>query len=256
MADLVQIERITKSEFHARVVGLSQQRENSYRRSQFPLERLSKQLEQRLVTNASMPVPECTNCGLCCFLPLIVPVTRDESERLTSYCDILMDGADADIVVDRMLPRAGDGRCLNLEGKLGASIGCTIYKDRPQVCRDFEAGSDRCHEYRRMFEFEDQLTEEQIETAIQRLANVERPITVEEVSIVSTGKIERSSFNILDGTVEYTTAEQLTIVAFLGDEKPHELHTFEYGKENWFESDLLGLTIEQANEKIAEQAGW
>ena len=160
------------------------------------------------------------------------------------------------MAVDRMLPRAVDGRCGNLEGTLGENIGCSIYEDRPKVCRDFEAGSDRCHEYRRMFDLEKQLTHGEVERASKRLQQQERPELIEDVSIVSTGTVERSSFNVADGTVEYTKAEQLSIVAFLSGDEPHELHTFESGREDWFESDVLGLSLDEAKQLIGDQAGW
>jgi Fe-S-cluster containining protein len=257
MADLVQIERIKKREFNARVVELTNKRRVGYREPQLPLDRLSKFRADRVSVDKDAPVPECTTCGVCCFLPLIVPVTRAESERLTNYCDILLDDSDEDIVVDRMLPRAGDGRCVNLEGKLGVNIGCRIYEERPHVCRDFDAGSDRCHEYRRMFDIENQLTETQVETASKLLQQQLMPELIEDVSIVSTGSIERSSYNVTDGTVEYTKAQQLSIVAFLNDDdEPLDLHTFESGVENWFESDFVGLTVDDARQLINERAGW
>lgn len=256
MAKLVQIERIRKSEFNDRVVKLTAERKSGHREPQLPLDRLSKFRKDRASVDKETPVPECTTCGICCFLPLIVPVTKAESERLTSYCDILLDGADEDIVVDRVLARSDDGRCRNLKGTLGENIGCSVYEDRPQVCRDFEAGSDRCHEYRRMFDLENQLTEAQVETASKLLQQQVRPELIEDVSIVSSGKVELSSYNVADGTVEYTKAEQLSIVAFLSDDEPHELHTFESGRENWFESDLVGLSLDEARQLINDQAGW
>lgn len=257
MAELVQIERIKKSVFNARVVDLTNKRRSGFREPQLPLDRLSKFRKDRLSVDKDAPIPECMTCGLCCYIPLIVPVTRAESERLNSYCDILLDDNEEAIVVDRVLTRNDDGRCRNLEGTLGEKIGCTIYNDRPQVCRDFEAGSDRCHEYRRMFDLENQLTEVEVETASKLLLQQERPELIEDVSIISTGKIERSSYNVADGTVEYTKAEQLSIVAFLSDDdEPLELHTFESGVENWFESDIVGLTIDDARQLINEQAGW
>lgn len=253
---MVQIERIRKSEFNDRVVRLTAERKSRHRESQLPLDRLSKFRADRVSVDKDTPVPECTTCGICCFLPLIVPVTRAESERLTGYCDILLDDSEEDIVVDRMLPRAEDGRCANLEGTLGVNIGCRIYEDRPHVCRDFDAGSDRCHEYRRMFDLENQLTETQVEAASKLLQQQVRPELIEDVSIVSQAKIERSSYNVADGTVENTKAEQLSIVAFLSDDdEPLELHTFESGVENWFESDVVGLTIDEARQLITNKQG-
>ncbi len=255
MAALVQIERIRKSELHSRVLELNERKRAFYLDPQLPLDRLSLKLEARKATANDVPVPDCVTCGVCCSFALIVPVSHEDTSRLTRYCDILLDDTEDEIVIDRVLPRSEDGRCVHLMGELGRSIGCEIYLDRPRVCREFDAGSDRCHEYRRMFAIEPQLTQDEVSEALKRLDAV--PIEViEDASIVSTGKVKHSSFNVADGTVEYTEAEQLTIVAFLSDEKPHELHTFEYGKEYWFESDLIGMTLEEAASKIKEQAVW
>ncbi len=256
MAAPVQIERIRKRELHSRVLELNERKRAFYLDPQLPLDRLSLKLEARTTTNANVPVPDCVTCGVCCSFALIVPVTHEDTGRLNRYCDILLEDTEDEIVVDRVLPRSEDGRCVHLMGELGRSIGCEIYLDRPRVCHEFDAGSDRCHEYRRMFAIEPQLTQDEVSEALERLATVLPIEIIEDASIVSTGKVKHSSYNVADGTVEYSEAEQLTIVAFLGDEVPHELHTFEYGKEKWFESDLLGLTIEQAKEKIEEQAGW
>jgi Fe-S-cluster containining protein len=38
--------------------------------------------------------------------------------------------------------------CVALEGELGGQCGCTVYEDRPAVCRRSEAGSELCREAR------------------------------------------------------------------------------------------------------------
>jgi hypothetical protein len=42
----------------------------------------------------------------------------------------------------------------------------------------------------------------------------------------------------------------------LSGDEPHELHTFESGRESWFESDFLGLSLDEAKQLVSEQAGW
>jgi Fe-S-cluster containining protein len=254
MAELVQIERIKKRDLNSRILELNERRHEYYIEPQLPLDRLSVKLAARRATPLEALVPDCVTCGVCCSFALIVPVTHDDTSRLSRYCDILLDDSDDEVIVDRILQHGNDRRCVHLMGKLGEKIGCEIYSDRPRVCHDFDAGSDRCHEYRRMFGIEEQLSEEDVRLAIQRLEEIDPPETIEDVSIVSSGKIERSSFNVVDGTVEYTKTEQLTIFGHLSDDKPYRLHSFEYGRENWFESDLLGLTLEEAASKIEEQA--
>ncbi len=255
MAGLIQIERITKRDLHAGIRELSANRQGIHE-PQIPLHLLSLKLADRVVIAADVPVPDCLACGVCCLFALIVPITRAETPKLLAYTDILLDDSDEDIVVDRMLQRVDDGRCASLDGTFGISIGCRIYNDRPQVCRDFDAGSDRCHAFRRMYGLDPPLSERDINAAFAALNAREPRRTIEDVSIVSTGRIERSSFSVTDGTVEHYSAEQLAIIAFLDDEVPHELHTFESGKEQWFESDLLGLTLEEAKNRIQEQAGF
>jgi Fe-S-cluster containining protein len=39
--------------------------------------------------------------------------------------------------------------CAALRGTLGRSVECSIYEDRPEVCRLMEPGSDRCLAARR-----------------------------------------------------------------------------------------------------------
>lgn len=256
MAKPVQIERVRKRELHSRVLELNERKRAYYLDPQLPLDRLSLKLEARTATKVNVPVPDCVTCGVCCSFALIVPVSHEDTSRLNRYCDILLDDTEDEIVIDRVLPRSEDGRCVHLTGELGKSIGCEIYLNRPRVCHEFDAGSDRCHEYRRMFAIEPQLPQDEVSAALKRLEAVPPIEVIEDASIVSTGKVKHTSYNVADGTTAYSEAEQLTIVAFLGDEKPHELHTFEYGKEDWFESDMLGLTIEKAKERLEEQAGW
>jgi len=45
----------------------------------------------------------------------------------------------------------GVPRCKALEGEIGKACSCTIYPMRPQTCRDFSPGSDRCLEIRKKF---------------------------------------------------------------------------------------------------------
>ena len=254
MPGLVQIERLTKRDFHSRISELNEQKKKKrILESQLPLELLSKHISERIVTDASTPVPECVTCGLCCSFPLIVPVTLRDSERLKSYCDILLDDSEHEIVVDRVLPRGEDGRCVNLRGTLGQEIGCTIYEDRPRVCRDFDAGSDRCHAYRRMYGFEPPLPEREVAIALERLQARERSVFIEDAVIVHDATIHRTVMTLDHESDEQTVAVQLKIIVFLDDETPHELHSFESGKEVWFESEFLGLSFEEAKELISSR---
>jgi Fe-S-cluster containining protein len=38
--------------------------------------------------------------------------------------------------------------CVAFEGDVGGRCGCSVYADRPSVCREFASGSDVCREAR------------------------------------------------------------------------------------------------------------
>ncbi len=247
---LVQIGRVRKRDLHEAVVSWNAERRRSILPPQLPLDRLSKDLNERVTVAKDSPIPDCTTCGVCCEFAVLVPVSFEESKQIARTIDVLLDDVEEEIVIDRILPRNSDGRCENLMGRLGESIGCSIYEKRPSPCRDFEAGSDRCHEFRRMYGIEKQLSDEEFKAALAKLEEPGKKRVIEDVSIVSSGKVERMSFSAKESVSVQTTAELLTIVAFLNDDTQHELHSFEYGKEVWLESDLLGLTLDEAKKRI------
>ncbi|MDB5101020.1 MAG: hypothetical protein JWM80_5441 [Cyanobacteria bacterium RYN_339] len=71
-----------------------------------------------------------------------VTLQGDEALRFTALelhpdsqgCDFLLteDHGEAEV------------RCIFLKGELGDTVGCTAYARRPQVCRDFTAGTPEC----------------------------------------------------------------------------------------------------------------
>ena len=50
---------------------------------------------------------------------------------------------------DYPLMKTIDSRCIALDGKIGESVCCKVYNDRPNSCRNFEPGSDLCKEARK-----------------------------------------------------------------------------------------------------------
>jgi Fe-S-cluster containining protein len=72
---------------------------------------------------------DCKKCGACC-MGQIVPV------QATDNVPILM-------VADYFMRQVG-GRCVALVGALGRETSCTIYKQRPAVCRALKKGSWAC----------------------------------------------------------------------------------------------------------------
>jgi Fe-S-cluster containining protein len=82
-------------------------------------------------------VPPCAGCGQCCHLvvELIAGVDRVPEEYVVEH-----DGV-------RCMDQHGDGACVALHAETRL---CTIYDQRPQVCRDFARGSDLCRKILRL----------------------------------------------------------------------------------------------------------
>lgn len=96
----------------------------------------------------SDPVPECLNCGCCCFseLAAYVRVTGEDYARLGEQAErwVEFDGFRAHL-------RMRDGHCsaLSIRGaaagiESGAQYFCEIYDQRPTTCRELERGSMEC----------------------------------------------------------------------------------------------------------------
>ncbi len=87
-------------------------------------------------------VPECLECGACCFsrLETYVRVSGDDHARLGERADELahFDG-------NRAYMRMVDGHCgaLRVNGETGR-LGCDAYQTRPDVCRELVPASSAC----------------------------------------------------------------------------------------------------------------
>jgi uncharacterized protein len=86
---------------------------------------------------------DCRPCGACCAY----------AESWPSFIGD-RDGADIpDELIDfehgRMLSHAN--RCAALVGKVGVGTRCSVYANRPLVCREFQSGSEDCIMVRRSF---------------------------------------------------------------------------------------------------------
>lgn len=87
------------------------------------------------------PLPHCERCGLCCLA----------AKGDTTYVQLLAEDSNIPAsMVDRgaMKTRATRGypRCVALSGDTSRSVSCTIYADRPAICREFERGGPDCIE--------------------------------------------------------------------------------------------------------------
>ncbi len=63
----------------------------------------------------------CQTCGICCK---------------------------AKIIQIRFGIQSNKNHCSELIGEIGKNVSCGIYNNRPQTCKDFESGSERCRELR------------------------------------------------------------------------------------------------------------
>lgn len=96
---------------------------------------------------------DCTQCGACCVSDFdsvdyvhlleqdIDRMTDDEQERFI-YVEQTYGKSQSSMRTCR--DRKGNCRCAALTGEIGVEVACSIYERRPNVCRNFEPGTDIC----------------------------------------------------------------------------------------------------------------
>ena len=105
----------------------------------------------------SKPPPDCLTCGACCVSPFVgegyIQVSPDEERRLAKLGLPVLEivpGPEDRVV---MLGTRNNGQrlrvCVALTGKVGKQVACAVYAERPELCRQFEAGSPECHQARK-----------------------------------------------------------------------------------------------------------
>ncbi|PZR93494.1 MAG: hypothetical protein DI537_10260 [Stutzerimonas stutzeri] len=90
---------------------------------------------------------DCSTCGACCAEAGFVSVRSGEPTPHTLTRSTRGLGLSAETLASlgsRCMKRHMGGRCVALTGVIGKSVSCSIYSDRPAVCRQFEAGSPGC----------------------------------------------------------------------------------------------------------------
>ncbi|MGD9563587.1 MAG: YkgJ family cysteine cluster protein [Pyrinomonadaceae bacterium] len=248
----VQITRLPKGRFYEKIFEINERQRPVP--SQIPLSRLSKLVSERVVTDASEPIPECVPCGACCVYGLVIPINRREPEPLKRYIEVTLDNA-PDVVIERAFERdEADGRCVNMAGEVGVEIGCTVYPDRPQICRDFDAGSDRCFGYRRMYGIDPPLTEEHLATALEKLDRIGQPVKIRGIEIRLASKKLAYDRTATDPAKMMVEVLSLKIVAHMSDGEIREIHQYDPAEESWYEHELEGLTLKAALERIEQVA--
>jgi Fe-S-cluster containining protein len=112
---------------------------------------------------------DCRNCGACCTYfhksddndpnyplwgvpinPLFnqVPSKFVQIGRRLRICDSQIDADNGISYETTRFVRPDGFKCSALKGTVGSDVSCVIYDNRPPVCRNFTAGSERCLEAR------------------------------------------------------------------------------------------------------------
>lgn len=240
--DFVQItrqEKFSEAEFYPMITRMFEQIWQNLLPPQLINEDLPTKVSRNIVTPADAPVPECVPCGACCGSMLCVAVSpSDKNVPAESYWDITATGASGDITVDRYLRRSGETlACASLEGEIGERVNCGIYERRPDMCRAFEAGSDKCHAIRRAYGIEPFLTLEEMFEAVRKLKARDAEIVPAET--IRDAKIaEQSGTNLLE------------ISALMQDGTLKPIHAYDPEQETWRQYQFSGLTLAQAQDLI------
>lgn len=240
MTDFVQISRepkIRDVDFFPMANEMYERVWNRLMPPQILTENLSGKVARNIVTPAAAPVPDCMTCGACCALmPCVgVPPTADLAPEL--YWDITKETASGEIVVDRYLRRDGETLICSALDVTETSVACSIYETRPQMCRDFEAGSDRCHALRRAVGLEPFLSLEEMPAAIEKLDA--RPVRNDPANVIRNVEIN------LDAETG-----QHTITALMGDNTLQRIHNYDPSREVFFQFEFDGLSLKTARELI------
>lgn len=235
----VQIERrknYTEEEFWTMFVALDARKWTNLLPPQLPIEDLPTKRAKNFVTPAGAPVPDCLTCGACCaflFAVGVKPTDATPPENVWNVTD-----ETGEFVIDGYLTRDTETLfCAALEKTADAQMVCGIYERRPEVCRNFEAGSDKCHAMRRIYGIEPFLTLQEMLDARQILKAKESeavsPETIRDVKIVRQAE-----------------TDCLEIVAVLQNGSTRTLHNYDPRRESWVQFQFSGSTIEEAQRLI------
>lgn len=240
--DFVQITRqptIPESEFYPMIYKMYEEIWFTRFPPEIPTKLLTVKRAKNVVTPPDAPIPDCLKCGLCCEMMLCVGVRPHEDIAPEDYWDIIVAGKNGEIVVDRYLRRDGETfACQQLTNDDGKTV-CKVYEKRPQMCRDFEAGSDKCHALRRISGLEPYLTDEATAIAIAKLDA--RPQRTESSEMIENVKFVETEAGTLD------------VIASLKDESKKTIHNFDPQFETWRQFEFDALTLEEAAQLIASR---
>lgn len=84
---------------------------------------------------------DCISCGACCAYSDSWPVFIGDGDGAGIPAELI------DFGRRRMLCHGS--RCAALAGEIGRRAHCSVYRNRPLVCREFQPGSEDCLMVRR-----------------------------------------------------------------------------------------------------------
>jgi Fe-S-cluster containining protein len=240
----VQIERrnkLSRDEFNEVMSNLETRIWKNLKTEPVPFKKLSGRCAESFLTPASAPVPDCQTCGACCIAVPWVDVKLSDETSAENCWDITIEAQNGETIVSRQLRRdAETGNCLALRGEAGKTVECAIYEARPDDCRKFEAGSDKCHALRRAYELEPPLND--METALFMMQIFLRDDPEGDERAVYHTQIQ-----------ETETAGEFEIEVYFKDQSAMILHRFNADEESWLESEFSAVTLAEAKNLIASR---
>jgi hypothetical protein len=204
-----------------------------------PIGRLSTRVAGNVLTPEAEPIPDCLTCGICCVALHYASVSSERVPSAEHYWEVTEETSHGEVTVDRVLRRDPDtGACLSLAGEIGKNISCNIYEERPQTCRDFEAGSDKCHALRRAYGLERRMNDFEAAMTLNKLMMQDDPEDAER-RIIHVYISEDKETKLME------------IKCWLQDMEETVVHQYDPQREAFYEGDFTGLTIAEAENLIA-----
>lgn len=240
----VQIERrnkLSRKEFNEVMSNLENRTWKNLKTEPIPFKKLSGRIKDSFLTAADEPIPDCQTCGACCIAVPWVDVKEADATPEENYWNITIGARNGEAIVSRQLRRdAETGNCLALKGNAGETVECAIYEARPDDCRKFEAGSDKCRALRRAYGFEPPLTDMEIASCMMRIFLKDEP-----------EGDERAIYHTQIRETE--TAGVFAVEVFFKDKSASVICHFNADEESWLESEFSGMTLAEAKNLIGSR---
>ena len=101
---------------------------------------------------------DCQLCGACCVQlgpddgNAYVYLDKEEARRMRGLGLPVVQGVLGSSCLGVRSHDGAGGRpaCVAFTGELGGPCGCSVYEDRPSVCREFEVGGQLCRQAREL----------------------------------------------------------------------------------------------------------